>query len=71
LVLAGKPHSSVDLRVLKRYVLQHPTVPAARIKLDLPMVVGHLLERRVQEILNKVLNLLSRAAAKNLCSQRP
>jgi hypothetical protein len=56
--------SLVDLRGLKRCVLEHPTLPAARIDLDLPMVVGHLSDCRVQEILNKVLKLSSRASAK-------
>jgi hypothetical protein len=56
--------SLVDLRGLKRCVLEHPTLPAARINLDLPMVVGHLSDCRVQEILNKVLKLSSRASAK-------
>lgn len=63
---SGRPWtiSKSDMRILKRHVIAYPTITAARIKIELPKIVGHLSERRIQEILRDVLKLPSRSAAK-------
>ena len=63
---SGRPStiSKGHLRIVRRHVLLHPTITAARLKIELPTAVGHLSERRVQEILRDVLKLPCRSAAK-------
>jgi len=63
---SGRPKSltNTDLRVIKRFVIANPTITAARLKIELSAVVGHLSERRIQSVLQKDLKLLSRSAAK-------
>ena len=63
---SGRPSTITkgDLKILRRHVLSSPTFTAARLKIELPKVVGHLSERRIQEILRDVLKLPCRSAAK-------
>jgi hypothetical protein len=63
---SGRPStiSKTGLRILRRHVLANPTITAARCKIELPDVIGHLSEGRIQEVLKDVLKLPSKSAAK-------
>ena len=65
---SGRPStvSKADLRVLKRHVMNNPSITAARIKIELPKEFGHLSERRIQELLKDKLKPLLTKAMKQM-----
>ena len=62
---SGRPKTitNTGLRAIRRFVIGNPTITAARLKIELSTVVGHLSERRIQEVLQKDLKLPRRSAA--------
>jgi len=61
-----KTITNTGLRAIRRFVIGNPTITAARLKIELSIVVGHLSERRIQEVLQTDLKLPSWSAAKKL-----